>query len=213
MPLGTGYTVEEQITGQAERGGLQILVYPMRPEIYENEIKTKVLGAYELCCSPPPRCRSEPAMGLAPRGQRRQQIYSDHFGFEAWDRSHSSRYVVHLCNSLVWQSITGHLPPYPPPTAKSYSKAGLPWFDYYQDGVEALPGANTLAELKSVSQIPQAEGDCALIGGRVNGSFSRAHFYFFAAGWRENEGRKRHGRTRSGVVLNLLPCSSYDRNK
>jgi hypothetical protein len=44
MPLGTGYTVEEQITGQAERGGLQIQVYPMRPEIYENEIKTKVLG-------------------------------------------------------------------------------------------------------------------------------------------------------------------------
>ena len=32
------------ITGQAERGGLQIQVYPMRPEIYENEIKTKVLG-------------------------------------------------------------------------------------------------------------------------------------------------------------------------
>jgi hypothetical protein len=43
MQLGAGYTVEEQITGQAERGGLQIQVYPMRPEIYENEIKTKVL--------------------------------------------------------------------------------------------------------------------------------------------------------------------------
>lgn len=67
-----------------------------------------------------------------------------------------------LCNSLVWQSITGHLPPYPPPTAKSYSKAGLPWFDYYQDGVEALPGGDTLAELKSVSQKSQAEGDSPL---------------------------------------------------
>jgi hypothetical protein len=117
-------------------------------------------------------------MGLASGGQRRQQTYSDHVGFEAWDGSHSSRCVFHLCNLLVWQSITGHLPSYPPATAKSYSKAGLPWFDYYQDGIEALAGANTLAELKSVSQIPQAEGDCALVGGRVNGSFSGVPLLF-----------------------------------
>ena len=101
-------------------------------------------------------------MGLAPGGQMRQQIYEDHFGFEAWDRGHSSRCFVHLCNSLVWQGLTGHLPPYPPPTAKSYSRAGLPWFDYYQDHVEALPGSNTLAGLKSVFQKSQAEGDYAL---------------------------------------------------
>jgi hypothetical protein len=67
-----------------------------------------------------------------------------------------------LCNSLVWQSITGQRPPYPPPTAKSYSKASLPWFDYYRDDVEAVPGGSTLAELKSVSQISQAKGDYPL---------------------------------------------------
>ena len=67
-----------------------------------------------------------------------------------------------LCNSLVWQSVTGHLPPYPPPTAKSYSKAGLPWFESYRGDVEAVPGGNTLAELKSVSQISQTKGDYAL---------------------------------------------------
>jgi hypothetical protein len=32
MPLGSGYTVEEQITGKAEHGGLQIIVYPMQKE-------------------------------------------------------------------------------------------------------------------------------------------------------------------------------------
>ena len=71
------------------------------------------------------------------------------------------RVLTSLCNSLVWQSITGQRPPYPP-TAKSYSEAGLPWFDYYQDGVEAVSGSNTLAGLKSVSQKSQAEGDHAL---------------------------------------------------
>lgn len=33
MPLGEGYTVEEQINGKAEFGGLQIEVFPMRTEI------------------------------------------------------------------------------------------------------------------------------------------------------------------------------------
>src|SRR5262249_13775416 len=30
MPLGSGYSVEEQITGKPEHGGLQIIAYPMR---------------------------------------------------------------------------------------------------------------------------------------------------------------------------------------
>jgi hypothetical protein len=34
MPLGSGYSVEEQITGKPEHGGLQIIVYPMRREHY-----------------------------------------------------------------------------------------------------------------------------------------------------------------------------------
>ena len=150
MPLGAGYTAEEQITLRAEYGGLQIQVYPMKAEIYEQEIKSRRLREREehyVCAACPA------PMGLAPGGQMRQQIYSDEFGFNVWDRSHSSRCFVHLCNSLVWQSITGQHPPYPPPTAKSYSKAGLPWFDYYRDDVEALAGSETLTELKSVSQI------------------------------------------------------------
>lgn len=34
MPLGEGFTAEEQITGKAEHGGLQIIVYPMKHEVY-----------------------------------------------------------------------------------------------------------------------------------------------------------------------------------
>jgi hypothetical protein len=52
------------------------------------------------------------------------------------------------------------LPPYS--TGKSYDKAGLPWFDYYCDKVEAVSGSNTLAGLKSVSEKLQSEGDCVL---------------------------------------------------
>ena len=36
-PLGAGFTAEEQITGEAEHGGIQIEVYPMDPEVYEKK--------------------------------------------------------------------------------------------------------------------------------------------------------------------------------
>jgi hypothetical protein len=35
MPLDEGYTVEEQVTGKAEFGGLQLIVYPMKAIAYE----------------------------------------------------------------------------------------------------------------------------------------------------------------------------------
>ena len=36
MPLGSGYSAEEQITGSAEFGGVQVIVYPMRGDVYER---------------------------------------------------------------------------------------------------------------------------------------------------------------------------------
>ena len=36
MPLGSGYSAEEQITGRAEHGGIQIIVYPMKREVFER---------------------------------------------------------------------------------------------------------------------------------------------------------------------------------
>src|SRR5262245_7208462 len=41
MPLGSGYSVEEQITGKAEHGGLQIIVYPMKREHYEPILRRR----------------------------------------------------------------------------------------------------------------------------------------------------------------------------
>ena len=35
MPLGAGYSAEEQLTGEAQHGGLQIAVYPMQASRYE----------------------------------------------------------------------------------------------------------------------------------------------------------------------------------
>jgi hypothetical protein len=36
MPLGSGYSAEEQITGEAEHGGIQIVVYPMKRKVFDK---------------------------------------------------------------------------------------------------------------------------------------------------------------------------------
>jgi hypothetical protein len=69
---------------------------------------------------------------------------------------------VHLANSLVWRHVTGHEPPTVPPTAKEYSKAGLPWFEYYGAGEAAVEGSGILAKLKSVVQMGKEKGDVPL---------------------------------------------------
>jgi hypothetical protein len=87
----------------------------------------------------------------------RQQIYSDTYGIEEWDQEHTSRCFVHLANSLAWRQITGSAPPTKPPTARRYTQAGLPWFDYYADA-PALKGAEALAGLQSVAELAEAKG-------------------------------------------------------
>jgi hypothetical protein len=80
----------------------------------------------------------------------RQEIYEDEYGIDAWDQEQSARCFVHIANSEQYQLITGCRPPHRPPTAKDYTRAGLPWFDYYSDG-KALPGAALLGKLSSVA--------------------------------------------------------------
>lgn len=61
------------------------------------------------------------------------------------------RCFIHLVNSEQFRSITGFAPPTPPPTAKRYTEAGLPWFDYYDADKEALEGAVPFGKLDSVA--------------------------------------------------------------
>ncbi len=158
MPLGAGYTAEEQITGRGEFGGIQIIAYPMKREAFERRFPKRArLDFMATEAMPEPMiCRAD--MGLAPGGRMRQEIYEDPFDFKDWDRSRSSRCFVHISNSLVWRAITGEAPPTVPPTAKDYTSAGLPWFDYYNEGAEALEGSDVLKQLRSVIQLGREKG-------------------------------------------------------
>lgn len=155
MPLGRGFTAEEQLTGEARHGGLQIVAYPMRREVYE------AMQAHVVCDSrPPPGALADEAasMGLAPGGLMEQEIYEDDYGIRAWDTTTISRCFVHLLNSQQFFAATGQMPPTMPPTAKAYAAAGLPWFAYYDGDQAALKGAQKLAGLHSVAAKSWQEG-------------------------------------------------------
>ncbi len=165
MPLGSGFSVEEQLTGKADVGGMQFQVYPMRAESYfREEIADSIpstleellpqLFAKHLVPVQQHRCYAKAkCMGLGAGGRMRQEIYEDPYEFDVWDRSQAKRCFVHLCNSMDWRQITGTNPPHPPLTAEEYKKAGIPWFDYYRDDQKPLKGSKRLAGVKSVAQL------------------------------------------------------------
>ena len=164
MPLGEGFTAEEQISGVGEHGGLQIIAYPMKREVYAEHFEQYHVDEQMDYMDPPEFLRRSDSleMGLAPGGLMRQEIYEDEYGLDAWDLTQGVRCFVHLANSTIYQAITGHRPPQPPPTAKDYNQVGLPWFDYYSDG-KALPGSGVLGKLNSLAAKVIEKGQLPLI--------------------------------------------------
>ena len=166
MPMEKGYTAEEQLTGAAEHGGVQVVVYPMKASRYD-ELRTAgrpVHGdwaCYSMAAAPV----DDEEMGLAPGGLMRQEVYEDEHGLDAWEHDVRSRCFVHLLNSVQYRTVTGGAPPHEPPSAAEYTKAGLPWFDYYDADRSALEGASRLARLDSVAVRQVKEGEEALDDG------------------------------------------------
>jgi hypothetical protein len=159
MPLGEGYSAEEQITGEPEWGGLQISVMPLKAEIWKAK---KAEWEAEQSRRPARRglaeqamlsSRAFPSMGLAPGGRMEQDIYPDPFRIDDWDIAAADRVFITLVHAKDWREITGEPAPSAPPTAKEYTEAGLPWFEYYGKDQQVLPGSATLAGMMSVGAL------------------------------------------------------------
>jgi len=188
MPLGSGYSAEEQITGEADVGGLQIIAYPMKAEAYRR-LAAPGIGMHKVMAAADTGSflGLEAQMGVAPGGRMRQEIYTDRFNIDDWDLEHSSRCFVHIANSLVWSDITGRQPPTTPPTAREYTNAGLPWFDYYAEGEEAVHGSGLLDGLKSVVEMGKTKGDVPL---PENQSVAVQNVVELRKGLKKGEGRE-----------------------
>lgn len=160
MPLRAGYSAEEQLTGAAEHGGIQLAIYPLKAEVW-NRLRERRRDEIHMLMDAPMACASPAEMGLAPGGRMRQEIYDDPFKVSDWDTSHRSRCFVHITNSLVWRQITDEEPPTVPPTAEEYARAGLPWFEWYSES-PALGGSGKLRGMKSVQHLGAEKGEVPL---------------------------------------------------
>jgi len=164
MPLGRGYTVEEQIDPESDVGGIQIEAIPMKKEVYEQlKAKREEVSSIRFGVNMMMACEAPASMemGLGMGGSMRQEIYDDEYGLDAWDLANSQRCFIMLANAEQWMSITGEEPPLSPISAEAYSKAGLPWFDYYDGDRQAIEGAKALGNIKSVKAIAEAKREAA----------------------------------------------------
>lgn len=231
MPLGEGYTVEEQITDEARFGGIQIVafdpkpgtfpdddpaavarrkqvssldasrpfdqkaahnaLYKLHPEIWEagspenlafvadgkkyglqaayekalgliatvkdHDPKLDVFGESSLAAAAT-KPTVEHEMGIGAGGKIKQEIAEDYYGAESWNEDCRGKTYIRIVNSAMFEQITGRKAPSSPVSAKQYTEAGLPWFDYYDETMPAVLPSGILAGIKPVGALDKAKG-------------------------------------------------------
>ena len=160
MPLGMGYTVEAQVTGEETFGGIQILVYEARPGRFPDQPPAETRRADVLYAAAPALYRKAEGaeMGLGAGGKMKQKIYPDPHGIDTWDPENYGRLYVHIVNSLMYREITGQEPPPTPVTARTYAQYDLPWFDLYDDKLGDISAPEVLQKVKSVKEKDAEKG-------------------------------------------------------
>jgi hypothetical protein len=152
MPLGQGYTVEGQLTGKEEFGGIQLIVFDPKPGKFPDR-EPHPTRMYEMCC-----CMPATGMGVAAGGRITQKVYTDEYGRETWDATNYGRVYVHLVNSMMYREITGMEPPATPITARDYARHGYPWFELYDEHLQDVSWSGDLAGVHSVKEVDTDKG-------------------------------------------------------
>lgn len=155
VPLGSGATVEGQVTGEETHGGVQLRTVGLteaaltqwRAEQTRDE-RCGIGSAPDILACP----MSSADMGLGAGGRMRQEVYSDDRPLSDYDESGSRRVFVHLCSATQWTTITGEVLPASPVDRDAYVDAGLPWFDYYSADAEDLAPSDILTKVQSVGK-------------------------------------------------------------
>ncbi|MXM67362.1 hypothetical protein GR925_29005 [Streptomyces sp. HUCO-GS316] len=100
--------------------------------------------------APAGRARAAAAMGLGVGGSMRQEVYQDDRPLKHWAKEPAGRVFVHLVTPPEWRRITGEAPPESPVDRAAYTRAGLPWFDYYDEDAQDLAPTDTLGAVRPV---------------------------------------------------------------
>ncbi|MCA9512241.1 MAG: hypothetical protein KC560_16130 [Myxococcales bacterium] len=176
MPLGSGTTVEAQITGEERNGGIQLQVFDLKPEARPRRPRLRKRGMVgdvqyaQLMCAEAP-----PSMGLAAGGGMRQKIYRDPHGIDAWDSApgRAARVWVHIAPAHLWERLTGEPTPRTPISAEEYARHGIPWFDLYDERLAAIDGGEPLRGVRSLGELEAARAGSDWRGTTARGDVVR----------------------------------------
>ncbi len=162
VPLGSGATVEGQVTGQETHGGVQLRAVGLTEQALAAWHAARRARS-EICADmgpmPCPAATGSASMGLGAGGRMRQEVYADDRPLADYDPSGARRVFVHMCSAAQWTAITGEVPPPTPVDRDAYVSAGLPWFDYYAADAHDIAASEILAKVETVGKKLGAEED------------------------------------------------------
>jgi hypothetical protein len=179
--MGSGETVEGQITGEEKAGGIQMIVYDpkpgknlvhaTRPHEYivggsfasdsfgDSLLEKGVMCCYAMSAKSATRgsmrigsVRSVQSMGLGRGGEISQKVYPDPHGVEVWNEKPTSVDVVYLVSSEDFKQVTGYDAPVTPVTFEKYQQLGLPWFELHDQKYKDTAGSDIFSKLKPVGE-------------------------------------------------------------
>jgi len=150
MPLGEGYTVEGQISGEERAGGIQIIAFEPKPGRFPDKAPPRGAPSAGMALGAPMAAAMPQAMGVAAGGRMRQKIYPDKYGIDTWDPDRRASLNVRIVNTRDWLALTGEPAPPTPVDTAAYNAAGLPWFELYDESEGDIAASEKLARVKSV---------------------------------------------------------------
>ena len=164
-PLGSGHTIEAQLTGREQMGGIQIRLHGAKSGRFPDRAPPR----REVKFLP---IRSEMAsstMGLGAGGRMKQKIYPDHYGIESWEPDAVAVLHIYLVSSDFFRQITGSAPPLTPVSAEAYTARGLPWFEFYEEDRADVQVQEALARVRSIAEMegPRSEDPVAIEPGQI----------------------------------------------
>lgn len=157
VPLGSGATVEGQVTGEEIHGGVQLRTVGLTPEGLarwraEQDLHPECSDDGLIGSIMPAPMAASADMGLGAGGRMRQEVYADDRPLADYYQSGARRVFVHLCSAAQWTAITGETPPPTPVDREAYVRAGLPWFDFYSADARDLAPSGILTQVESVGK-------------------------------------------------------------
>lgn len=174
-PLGSGFTVEGQVSGEEKEGGLQMEVFPLKKDKLPPVPKRVTRGvitpkSFNYCCdslevktsfATPAAAgglmlnASPQSMGMAAGGRMVQEIYPDPYGIGSWETQNRFKVFIHIFHAKDMEAITGE--PHPDEmTPDLYKRHNYPW--YLGKTGSTLPSKGKLGSVKTVAQLAEEKG-------------------------------------------------------